>query len=299
MDAMGQTVTALDCRTDAEAMVLALLGVSGETKPSNFDSQRRSILTRAVERDVIPTLLRAHGLSGRSERRVRPALVITPAHVIHLADLTLGPAGPASDYVKQVQADGVRAESLYLDLLAPAAVRLGDLWTEDLCDFAEVTIGLVQLQNIMRQLGPAFFDAKRAELSALPVPPRAYLVPLPGEQHTFGLAMLFDFFHRAGWNVWSGTIATRAELGTMVRSEWVDMVGFSLACDERLETARQEIRAVRLASRNPGLSVMVGGPCFVSNPELAAAIGADGTARDGLHAVGAASALVKREAERR
>ena len=33
----------------------------------------------------------------------------------------------------------------------------------------------------------------------------------------------------------------------MVRSEWVDMVGFSLACDERLETARLEIRAVRLA----------------------------------------------------
>ncbi len=295
MDAMGQTVTALDCRTDAEAMVLALLGASSQPKPAGFEAQRRSILTRTVERDVIPALLRAHGVR-RGEQRARPTLAVTKAHVTHLADLALGPAGPASAYVGALRADGFGAESLYLDLLAPAAVRLGDLWVEDLCDFSEVTVGLIQLQQIMRQLGPAFFDVGRSELQA---PPRAYLVPLPGEQHMFGLAMVTDFFRRAGWNVWSGPIASRAELATMVRSEWVDMVGFSLACDERLDTARREVRAVRLASRNPGLAVMVGGPCFVGDPGLAAAIGADGTANDGLQAVGAASALVKRAAERR
>ena len=54
MDAMGQTVTALDCRNDAETMVLALLGVPTRTRPASFDAKRRSILTRTVERDVIP-----------------------------------------------------------------------------------------------------------------------------------------------------------------------------------------------------------------------------------------------------
>ena len=85
----------------------------------------------------------------------------------------------------------------------------------------------------------------------------------------------------------------------MVRSSWVDVVGFSLACDERLDTVRTEISAIRLASRNPGLAVMVGGPPFVLDPALAEAVGADGTARDGLQAVGAAHGLLQREAERR
>ena len=79
----------------------------------------------------------------------------------------------------------------------------------------------------------------------------------------------------------------------MVQAERVDVVGFSLACDERLETVYQEIRGVRRASRNPGLSVMVGGPPFVANPLLAAELGADGTATDGRQAVAQAQALVE------
>lgn len=111
--------------------------------------------------------------------------------------------------------------------------------------------------------------------------------------------MVFDFFCRAGWNAWTGPLETRGELASMVRGQWIDVVGFSLACDERLDAARAEIRAVRAASRNPGLAVMVGGPPFVANPALAASIGADGTALDGLQAVTNAHALLRRDHERR
>ena len=46
-------------------------------------------------------------------------------------------------------------------------------------------------------------------------------------------------------------------------------------------------------------AVMVGGPPFVADPALAASIGADGTALDGLQAVANANALLRRDHERR
>jgi len=122
--------------------------------------------------------------------------------------------------------------------------------------------------------------------------PRIILIPMPGETHTFGLSMVYEFFHQAGWNAWTGPIASSAVLCGLVRSEWVEVIGLSLACDDMLDTARKQIAAVRRASRNPKMGVLVGGPGFVANPALAASIGADGTATDGRMAVLQAQAMM-------
>ena len=295
---MGQPATALDCRNEADAMRMARSFSARTRSKAAPAADRRAILTRTVELDVIPQLLLARR-AGVTRPELPPEHV-TKAHVSQLATITLSTQEPETcSFVQQLQEQGVRPEALYLDLLAPTARRLGEMWADDLCDFTEVTVGLWRLQNAMRVLGPAFMGSAFRPLDGNRNSPRVLLAPLPGEQHTFGLAMVFDFFRRAGWNAWSGTIANRGELATMVRSEWFDVIGFSMASDERLETARAEIRAVRLASRNPGVAVMVGGPPFVIDARLAAAIGADGTAQDGLQAVGAARALLRRDAERR
>ena len=139
----------------------------------------------------------------------------------------------------------------------------------------------------MRALGNA------AEATGMqPCGARVMLVPLPGENHTFGLSMVHDFFARAGWDAWTGAVESSAELATMVRNEWVAMLGFSLACDDQLEEVRTEIGRVRRASRNPNIAIMVGGPGFSADPTLAAQVGADGTATDGRQAVLQAALLV-------
>ncbi len=297
MDWMRHTA-ALDTRGEAEALILALLHVERDSGADDLQSQMRSILTRAVEREVIPRLLQAHGATAAARRSV--PLVLGSAHVERLVDLSMAPTEVgAYGFVDTLHRQGVAADSIYLDLLAPAANLLGDFWADDTCSFADVTIGLVRLQGIMRELGPAFLGAGRMGVWKRGVPPRAYLLPLPGEQHTFGLTMLLDFFRRAGWDVWTGAMLELADVTALVRAEWVDVVGFSLGCGERLERAQSAIKSVRAASRNPGLAVMVGGPCFVNEPGLAAALGADGTARDGRRAVEAAAVLVERAAERR
>ena len=273
-----------EVRTEGDA-----LGIARQQGVRARDHRRRAILTRTVQLDVIPRLVAARGAVG-TMAAVSAPLAVAPAHVAELVQLVLARGEPAAiAYVEAMRERGAGAEAIYLDLLAPAARRLGVMWEEDTCDFTEVTVGLWRLQSAMRELSPSFLDQRSQRTDVH----RILLVPLPGESHTFGLSMVYEFFRRAGWNAWSGPVRDSAELIAMVRRERVDVVGFSLSCDERLESVYSEMRAVRRASLNPGIAVMVGGPPFAGNPLLAAQLGADGTATDGRQAVAQAQALVE------
>jgi methanogenic corrinoid protein MtbC1 len=289
MVAVRQQVVTRDCWTEAEALAAARDGfaarLSGQRGAAEIN--RQSLVTRTVETQVIPRLLLA--------RRVMPDLIAVPAlsdqteQVTALVALVLGRELPAvSGFVDGLLGRGALPETLYLDLLAPAARRLGDLWRADQCDFTEVTVGLWRLQHVMRDLGPLFHG--HADLTR--PGPRALFVPLPGEQHTFGLMMVVDFFRRAGWTVWSGALASGADLARLVHNQSFALIGFSVACGDRLEEVVTAIRAVRRASRNRNAGIMVGGPLFVEHPEYATSVGADATDIDGRQAVQQAQTLL-------
>ena len=283
---MQQQAIIQNSHNEADAL-RAVRQASMRTRTARAESQeRRALLTRTVEVAVIPELLALH----RAPLAVTqpPTLIVEAADVARLVDLVLAQDEPAAlAFVSAMHDRGAAHETLCLDLLAPTARRLGEMWESDDCDFAEVSIGLWRLQAALRALG----NVSQAS-GARPAGARVLLVPLPGEQHTFGLSMVHDFFTRAGWDSWTGPVESSAELATMVRSHWVAMLGFSLACDEQLDAVRSEIRRVRSASRNPNIAIMVGGPGFSADPTLAAQVGADGTATDGRQAVLQAALLV-------
>ena len=286
MDRMQPQATIQNARNEADAL-RAVRQASMRTRTARAESQeRRAILTRTVEVSVIPELLELHRAPLAVSQT--PALVVEAVDVARLVNLVLAHDEPAAlAFVGAMHDRGAAHEALCLDLLAPTARRLGEMWEADDCDFAEVSIGLWRLQAALRALG----NVSQAS-GARPAGARVLLVPLPGEQHTFGLSMVHDFFMRAGWDSWTGPVESSAELATMVRSHWVAMLGFSLACDEQLDAVRAEIRRVRSASRNPNIAIMVGGPGFSADPTLAAQVGADGTATDGRQAVLQAALLV-------
>jgi methanogenic corrinoid protein MtbC1 len=182
----------------------------------------------------------------------------------------------------------VTLEKLYLDLFAFLARRLGQLWTEDLCSFADVTVGLVRLQRLVREYSPAFMPSVEGR------DPRrsALLIPVPGEQHTFGLVMVAEFFLRAGWEVHSDPMISADELSSTVRNRWFAVAGISVGNDDRLDGVAALIRRVRKDSCNRGIGVMVGGRIFTEKPELAGLVGADATATDGRQAALQAETLL-------
>jgi methanogenic corrinoid protein MtbC1 len=298
MAALREQVVARECWTEAEAVLSsreqfaparARRASDGGTRGTSR-SLRHAKLTRTIETEVIPRLLLAHGSAplrvSASDLTVRPS---GAENIASLVALVLGhELTSAASFVEGLRLQGASAESLCLDLLAPTARQLGELWEQDLCDFTEVTVGLWRLQQVLHDLGLAF----RGELALRKTGPRALLVPVVGEQHTFGLAMVVDFFRSARWNVWSGAVKSNADLASLVRRESFAVVGFSVACGDRLEAVAGCIRAVRRASCNRAVGVMVGGPMFIEHPEFAALVGADATAVDGRQAVLQAEALL-------
>jgi methanogenic corrinoid protein MtbC1 len=267
------------------------------TSPARAERRRVALLARTLEMEVIPRLVLA-----RREANT-PAYIDSPAasmpreeDVSILAGLTMqGDLSGALAYVGGLAARGMKLERIYLDLLAPVARRLGEFWEQDRCDFTAVTIGLCCLQQVVLENSAAF----QPRLGRADADRRVLLAPVPGEQHSFGLLMVGEFFRRQGWEVVSGTGGTAKELAAMVRRQWFAAIGLSVAGEERLETLAGTIRDVRRASRNPQIGVLVGGRVFNERPELAALVGADATAADGQQAALKAEtllALLMREA---
>lgn len=258
-------------------------------------------LSRIIESQIIPRLMLAH----RAAQSMSPLPAVDvhapgPEAIAEFANIVVSSSvAVAAEYVEAQRANGMSLESVYIDLLSPTARHLGYLWENDLCDFTEVTAGLWRLQQLLHELSPAFQgDAVNGQFAAGLSRPklarRALLLPAPGDQHTFGLFMVSEFFRRADWDVWGELPESIAQLISTVREERFDMVGFSVGSELKLEELKFAIQAVRLESRNKNIAVMVGGPIFVSNPEYVDLVGADMTAADGRDAVIFAEELVAR-----
>jgi methanogenic corrinoid protein MtbC1 len=179
--------------------------------------------------------------------------------------------GSVMEFVQARRERGAPVESIYLELLAPAARLLGDYWTEDLCDFTEVTVALGRLHRLLNDLGHDVERQSPSKTSGLSI----FLVPAPGEQHTLGLSMVGEFFRRSGWEVCGGPHATSADAIALLRKRNFDAVGFSLACEAHLEALAQSISSVRRATAQKSTCIIAGGPVFACHPEFATRIQAD------------------------
>lgn len=249
---------------------------------------RLSRLVHTIERDIIPRLVRAHAQapapSADANLPTRAEVEAFTAQVMDRDDNAI------HAHLAALRARGVSVEALYVGLLAPAARHLGELWDDDRCHLADVTVGMGRLQQIMRGLSTAF----GTEIDPPAGGRRALLMPAPGDQHTFGLSMVAEFFARAGWEVVGVMDPQATGFEDRVKDEWFDLVGISAGSTTRLESMLSCIAKVRRLSHNRAVAVMVGGPLFVTHPELVEQLGADGVATDGQHAPALAERLLGR-----
>jgi methanogenic corrinoid protein MtbC1 len=254
---------------------------------------RLRLLADTIEAEIVPRLIAVYDQAEPAQRDWPQHETIAeldftaiPQEAVDLAMLVLGDdEKPARDEVVRAVADR-GLEAVCLELLAPAARHLGDLWTEDLCSFTDVTIGLMRLQSALLHVTtpPADLDMS-ARRTAL-------LAPAPGDQHSFGLTMVAGFLERAGWTVTQLHDGAPASVEAALRAGWYGVLGLSAGSTVRLAALQHMLPRLRAMSRNPDLGVMVGGPLFLETPGLAAEIGADGTAADGPHAVHMAESLI-------
>jgi hypothetical protein len=260
----------------------------------------KAVLEHAVEFEIVPRLVLAHQTqTPKPAESAASSRTGFPQEIKAFAELVLGRSEDAAGaHIQSLRQQGVPLEAIYINLLSPTARYLKYQWLEDERDFADVTLGLWRLQQLLRQFS-AEFRSQGQNASGL----RALLAPGPSEPHDlgylmFGLVMLGEFFRRGGWDAWVEPAPKAPELAETIHNEWFDVVEFMVSGQKRLDELAATIKLVRKASLNQSLGVLVCGQMFVEHPELVLLVGGDIPAADPRDAADQAQSLVRAIAQR-
>lgn len=237
-----------------------------------------TVLKTAILDTVIPELL------GRPEaRRIDPYPLPMNKRVWEFADLLISDHHDAArELIQDVRAETPRLLVPFATLFEPAARRLGDLWSEDICTEFDVTLGLSLIQTAARMLGSDV--ALRSEPRT--TGPEVLITPEPGELHGLGAALDSEVLWNVGWHPHCAFPKDDQALETLVAARWFDVLDLSLSAafrrDHWLPRLQKTITAARHASRNPALVVVVGGRLFTEHQAIGAQIGADAASTTAL-----------------
>ena len=254
----------------------------------NGQDECKKSLTEVIETQIIPRLVQAHRVSQAELDPTTQGTGISPKQLATFLALSKSSqATETTQFIDELLHQGITTDRIFLELIAPAARQLGQMWEQDLCDFTEVTCGLVRMHEITHRLG---FEYQNGPQLGGDVQ-RIMLASAPGSQHFLGMTIVSDFFRKAGWDVVIEISLSEKELVHAVSNEWFDVIGISCATEAQLKTLPGLIRALKAASGNPEPGVLLGGPIFTVQEHDARRLGADGICVDVKEAVALAASF--------
>lgn len=266
--------------------------VSGDSpSPRTGVRKRREFsdkLRRVVEGEIIPRLLLTHTSLEWAALNAGSLRAEGDDVAQFLPLLLANDPAECLSFIGQLRARGVTLESIFLDLMAPAARQLGDMWIDDRCDFLQVSLSLANLRQLLHELSLGYGRDTTGPQATRSV----ILAAAPGESHTFGIAMVETFFRGAGWQVAMTEGDHTRRLLARVGEESFGLAGFSLSSERNAEALGLLIHQVRRASRNPHIGILVGGPLLAEQPEYVVLVGADAMAANAAGAVAVAQNLL-------
>jgi methanogenic corrinoid protein MtbC1 len=245
-----------------------------------------SRLEHVIEIEIGPRLVLVHHDCPVVPPHRRPTL----DEIETLARLSIGSDEAALfGYFEGVQAQEHPLATLLTFFIAPAALHLGEMWQQDLCDFFDVTLGVGRLQMLMNRVELPVIS-RRTDGDR-----RALLIAMPGETHILGLHMVGKLMDAVGWDVTLEENGSAEENARTAAEKWIGVIGVTVGLPSGLERAARTIAVVKDASMNRNVAVLVGGNAFIDHPELVAQVGADAGGFDAPTAVVLASHLLTRQ----
>ena len=205
--------------------------------------------------------------------------------------LVAGEPSLAHTVIKAALSRGIERADVYLEVLAPSQIRLGELWHEGTINVAQEHLATSITIDVMDSLRQGMNPQTGLGM-------RAAVTPVEGDPHWIGARVIADFLAMDGWEVdflWTGTPAK--DLAEYVRQRNVDLVALSVTQAEFLPNARAAAAAIR--ERNgPAAKILLGGRALDGTDKDVRSLGADAVAGNALQALTEARRLVGLTRER-
>jgi methanogenic corrinoid protein MtbC1 len=245
---------------DLQAALAALREILEERLPGDSATLALPIIDRALEAVAEPSA----GEAGAGAKPGKQALS-------YLETILEGKPREAVELLLQNVDGGMPVTQAYLDILIPAQQEAGRLWHAGALRIAEEHLISTTTRRAMTLL------CERGR-SSEQIGKTAVLGCVAGNVHDIGINALSDFFEMAGWHTIN--LGPDVLAGEFVRTAQLfdaDIVLLSAVLDPHLKAIQQTVAGIR-GLEDSKLKIIVGGPAFLSAPELWRKLGADGYA---------------------
>jgi len=200
------------------------------------------------------------------------------ACIEYIEALKAGSASAASEAIDRALANGASPSKIYLKVLMPAQVAIGELWHSGKGTISEehlaTQITLSEMTRLRHVMQPK---------SSLGL--RAVIATIDGDPHFLGGRVVADFLFMDGWEVdFLGTNTPSDDLVKFVRSRGADLVGLSITLENSLAELGKAVRDLKALEKSP--KIMIGGPAVQRASEsILKQLAPDAIAHDAKQAV--------------
>jgi methanogenic corrinoid protein MtbC1/DNA-binding XRE family transcriptional regulator len=214
---------------------------------------------------------------------------ITPLESLrqsYLSAVLAGDQPKAWAHIERALSSRHSAEQIYLQIFAPAQIRIGELWHRKQLSIAEEHRASEITLSCMERLKARTPQIVRTGYKAI-------ISAVEGDIHTIGARTVSDFLHFEGWEVhFLGAYMPTAELIEFTGKIKPELVGLSINFRENLEAARKAIAALKELEPRP--RILIGGALTKEKEDgrLLETLGADRVMKDANEVVEAARELV-------
>jgi methanogenic corrinoid protein MtbC1 len=181
--------------------------------------------------------------------------------------------------VEELAASGLSAQELYVDVLAPAMHRVGELWQANRFSVAEEHYFTAVTQRVIARL---FSDRVQGRGRG----PAVVVACVAGELHELGARMLCDLLELEGYNShYLGASMPPRAIVDFAGLRGARVLALSASIAPQLGAVREAVALLRADPRCAGVKVLVGGAAFSGLPSLWRSVGADGWAPEAAGAI--------------
>ncbi|QLF71238.1 cobalamin B12-binding domain-containing protein [Peteryoungia desertarenae] len=192
------------------------------------------------------------------------------------------------DLMEELQRSDVPMQTLAIQLFAPVAARLGNLWCTDEADFMQIAVASTRLGMIINHLSHT-----SAKLVKERRPDRRLLLARTrGTMHTIGVSIVATCFRDMGWEVDGGVeLEVDDSLYEKLLKARYQLLGISVGQVSDATQCSDAIRRIHASPMTRRTKVAIGGPAVRLQPETFKSLGADIVAQSALEVMQMADAM--------